>query len=282
MQNPESKRIESNQTRRATVREELPLLYRDDRLVIVHKPAGLLVHRSMIDRHETRFALQIVRDQIGQRVYPVHRLDKGTSGVLVFALDDAAARSLGIAFQDGRVEKRYLAVVRGWIPESGVIDHPLSRLDDAYATERPDRPVADPAAELAVCNRAQAALTRFRRLACAEIDQAVEPRQRFPTTRYSLVELDPETGRQHQLRRHLKHVAHPIIGDATYGKGIHNRFIAARFGVSRLLLACRSVRLPHPEDGRKVRVDAPLAADFRTVLDGFGWPSEGSLDDFSG
>lgn len=258
------------------MRETLPVLYHDDCLVAVHKPSGLLVHRSMIDRHETRFALQIVRDQIGQRVYPVHRLDKGTSGVLVFALDPGSARQLGASFVAGLVDKRYLAVVRGWLPERGEIDHPLTRQDDNYGAAghrsgvgrenlQPDFLPGKPEAV------AQSALTRYRQLACAEIAERVEPGQVFPTTRYSLVALNPLTGRQHQLRRHLKHMAHPIIGDATYGKGVHNRFIAARFGVSRMLLACQSMTLPHPADGRPISIEAVLPGDFRDVLAGFGW-----------
>lgn len=258
------------------MRETLPLLYHDDCLVAVHKPSGLLVHRSMIDRHETRFALQIVRDQIGQRVYPVHRLDKGTSGVLLFALDPASARRLGASFDAGLVDKRYLAVVRGWLPERGVIDHPLSRQDDDYGAAARRNGVGREAlpADRASANpepAAQSALTRYQRMACAEIAERVEAGQSFPTTRYSLVALNPVTGRQHQLRRHLKHVSHPIIGDATYGKGVHNRFIAARFGVSRLLLACQAMALPHPGDGRLISIEAVLPDDFRKVLVGFGW-----------
>jgi tRNA pseudouridine65 synthase len=258
------------------MRETLPVLYRDEFMVAVHKPSGLLVHRSMIDRHETRFALQIVRDQIGRRVYPVHRLDKGTSGVLLFALDPASARQLGARFDAGQVDKRYLAVVRGWLPERGEIDHALSRQDDVYAAparrsgvgrEILPTDLASAAAEPAP----QSALTSYQRLACAEIGERVEPGQSFPTTRYSLVALHPVTGRQHQLRRHLKHIAHPIIGDATYGKGVHNRFIAARFGVSRLLLACQAMALPHPADGRRISLEAALPDDFRKVLVGFGW-----------
>lgn len=259
------------------MRETLPLLYRDEFVVVVDKPSGLLVHRSMIDRHETRFALQIVRDQIGQRVYPVHRLDKGTSGALLFALDPTSARRLGASFDAGQVEKRYLAVVRGWMPEAGEIDHPLSRQDDGYG--RPEGGSIRDREPLRATGRggpaAQPALTRYVRLACAEIDERVEPDQRFPTSRYSLVELNPITGRQHQLRRHLKHVSHPIIGDATYGKGAHNRFLAARFGVGRLLLVCRSMTFPHPADGRTICVDAPLGEDFQKVLAGFGWAPGG-------
>ena len=266
------------------MRETLPLLYRDDQVVVVHKPAGLLVHRSMIDRHETRFALQIVRDQIGQRVTPVHRLDKGTSGVLLFALDDASARHLGRSFDLGLVDKRYLAVVRGWAPESGEIDHPLRRIDDAYGSPTLPSGVgrkilqvdgapsaasddAKPPERLA----ALPALTRFQRLASAEIAQRVEPAQRFPTTRYSLLALQPVTGRQHQLRRHLKHIAHPIIGDATYGKGVHNRFIAQRVGVGRLLLACLAMTFPHPVDGLPRRVSAPPDEDMRQAMRLLGW-----------
>jgi tRNA pseudouridine65 synthase len=258
------------------MRETLPVLYRDDCLVAVHKPSGLLVHRSMIDRRETRFALQIVRDQIGQRVYPVHRLDKGTSGVLLFALDPASARRLGASFDAGEVDKRYLAVVRGWLPERGEIDHPLTRQDDVYGDparrsgvgrENLQADLASAAPEPV----AQSALTRYQRLACAEIAERVEPGQTFPTTRYSLVALNPVTGRQHQLRRHLKHIAHPIIGDATHGKGVHNRFIAARFGVGRLLLACQAMTLPHPEDARPISIEAALPEDFQKVLAGFGW-----------
>ena len=259
------------------MRESLPVLFRDDCVVAVHKPSGLLVHRSMIDRHETRFALQIVRDQVGQRVYPVHRLDKGTSGVLLFAFDRESAKRMGASFDAGLVNKRYLAIVRGWIPESGTIDHPLRRHDDLYgASVSPSgvehdflqRYGADVSASESLF-----AVTHYRRLACAEIAERVEPGQGFPTSRYSFVELMPVTGRQHQLRRHLKHVSHPIIGDATYGKGAHNRFIAARFGVGRLLLACTAMTFPHPQDGQSVAVEAAVSGDFQVVLAGFGWTS---------
>ena len=262
------------------MRETLPVLYRDDRVVAVHKPSGLLVHRSMIDRHETRFALQIVRDQIGQRVYPVHRLDKGTSGVLLFALDPESAKKLGAAFDTGKVAKRYLAIVRGWTPTSGVIDHPLRILDDGYGTQSGKSGVGPEflqvtglAEAAATCETRQAAVTHFHRLATAEMAVRVLPEQRFPTSRYSLVALNPLTGRQHQLRRHLKHIAHPIIGDATHGKGVHNRFFAETFGVNRLLLACCAMAFPHPDHGTLIEVKAELPPDFVQVMAGLGWSS---------
>lgn len=232
----------------------LPILFRDDRLIAIDKPPGLLVHRSDIDRHETRFAVQLLRDQIGQRVQPVHRLDKGTSGVLLFALDAEAARDLGQQFEANAVAKRYLSIVRGWPAEAGVIDHALARRHDAYG-----RPVVDA--------EPQAALTRYRTLATVELPHEVEG---YPTARYALVELQPLTGRRHQLRRHLAHIAHPIIGDATYGRGRHNRFFQQEFDCHRLLLACVELKFRHP-DGRTTTVSAAPGSDFARLAARFGW-----------
>lgn len=233
--------------------ETLPILYRDDALVAVHKPSGLLVHRTDIDRHETRFAVQIVRDQLGCKVTPVHRLDKGTSGVLVFALQPGAAQALTSQFEAQQVEKTYLAVVRGHPAEKGVIDHSLARIRDDYEWKG-DR----------MEEEAQPAVTLFRRLATIELETAVD---KYPTSRYALVELEPLTGRRHQLRRHLKHIAHPIIGDSTYGKGRHNRFFQQAYGCHRMLLASVSLTLAHPVSGQPLTLRAPLADDFMNILD---------------
>ncbi|MCX7155887.1 MAG: tRNA pseudouridine(65) synthase TruC [Rhodocyclales bacterium] len=236
----------------------LDILYRDDFLVAINKPAGLLVHRSDIDRHETRFAVQLLRDQIGQRVHPAHRLDKATSGVLLFALDADSAREVGGQFERNEVRKQYLAVVRGWPPEAGVIDHPLSRQFDDYGRKFPaDSPPP-----------ALPAVTEYRCLATIELPEAVD---RYPTSRYALVMLTPQSGRQHQLRRHMKHIAHPIIGDANWGKGIHNRFFQQRFGCHRLLLACTRLELRHPQDGRALTIFAPLENSFASVVLALGW-----------
>jgi tRNA pseudouridine65 synthase len=235
--------------------ESLPIIYRDDSLIAIHKPAGLLVHRSVLDRHETRFALQMLRDQIGQPVYPVHRLDKGTSGVLLFALDREVGRLLNSQFERGEVSKRYVAVVRGYPPESGEIDHPLQRMADEHAGIAPSA-------------ASQPAQTRYRRLATVELPYRVD---RYPSSRYALVELEPLTGRWHQLRRHMKHIAHPIIGDATHGKGRHNRLFQALFGYQRLLLAATGMRLVHPLSGQVLNLQAGLAEDFAEVVGRLGW-----------
>jgi tRNA pseudouridine65 synthase len=234
---------------------DLPVLYRDDWLIAIDKPSGLLVHRSDLDRHETRFALQLLRDQIGRLVYPVHRLDKGTSGVLLFALDPEVGRELVRQFMAGAVDKRYLAVVRGHPPEAGVVEHPLA-------------PIADTRAGVTSGGAPQPAVTHFRLLARAELPYRVD---RYPSSRYALVELRPLTGRRHQLRRHMKHIAHPILGDATHGKGCHNRLFAELYGSHRLLLAAVRLRLRHPVTGQSLDVRAPPAADFAHVLESLGW-----------
>lgn len=232
----------------------LTVLYRDEQLVAIDKPSGWLVHRSNLDRHETRILVQALRDQLGRRVHPVHRLDKGTSGVLLFAFDPAAAAALGRQFEDDAVAKSYLAVVRGWPPAAGLIDHPLRRVADDYEGAAPAAP--------------QAALTAYRRLATVELPHAVD---KYPTARYALLRLEPRTGRRHQLRRHMKHIAHPIIGDATHGKGRHNRFFQGCFGCDRLLLACTELRFCHPADGRPMHIGAPVAGQFAAVLHALGW-----------
>jgi tRNA pseudouridine65 synthase len=223
----------------------LPILYADDNLVAVDKPPGLLVHRTGLDAGETRFALQLLRDQLGRPVWLAHRLDKGTSGVLLFALDAEAARALGQVFEAGEgLQKTYRAVVRGWPDDEGLIDHPLKRMPDDMRHEREE---------------IQEARTRFRTLERYELPL---PQGRFPTTRCALVELEPLTGRRHQLRRHMKHLSHPIIGDATHGKGPLNRDLAARLGLQRLWLhACR-LSLRHPTSGEALRVEAPLAPEW--------------------
>lgn len=236
----------------------LPILYQDDWLVAIDKPSGWLVHRSNLDRHETRIAVQALRDQIGRHVHPVHRLDKGTSGVLLFALSPEVCRQVGEQFAGHETRKTYRAIVRGWPPESGRIDHPLRDIDDAYDhTTTPETP--------------REAITDYRRLATVELPCTVD---RYPTARYALLAVSPVTGRRHQIRRHLKHIAHPIVGDATYGKGRHNRFFQAEFGCARLLLACVALGFRHPVTNAPVTLTAPLSGCFARTLKALGWADE--------
>lgn len=232
--------------------EELEIIYQDDYIVAINKPSGLLVHRSWIDKDETRFAIQMLRDQIGQFVYPVHRLDKPTSGVLLFALNKEVARALSLQLQADGFRKEYLAVVRGYIEEDGVIDYPLKEVLDKMTDTKAqqDKP-------------AQSAVTSFQKIDQVELPFAVG---RYATSRYSLVRLQPGTGRKHQLRRHMKHLLHPIVGDTKYGRNEHNRFFREQYGAHRLLLHAYSLRFVHPVLKKTLVLHAGLDATFSRVL----------------
>lgn len=203
------------------------------------KPAGLLVHRSGLDAGETRFADQLLAAQLGRPVWLAHRLDKGTSGLLLFALSAEVARALGGMFERGQVQRRYLAMVRGWPPAQARVDHPLKRLADDRRSARG--------------LQVQAALTHFETLACYALPL---PDREFSHTRCALLALMPETGRRHQLRRHCKHMAHPILGDTTHGKGPLNRAVAGWLGMQRLWLHAQTLVLAHPVSGVLLQVQA--------------------------
>ncbi|MDF4536342.1 tRNA pseudouridine(65) synthase TruC, partial [Vibrio parahaemolyticus] len=187
----------------------LEIVYQDEYLVAVNKPAGMLVHRSWLDKHETEFVMQTLRDQIGQHVFPLHRLDRPTSGVLVFALSSQIASEVMPMFANHEMEKTYHAIVRGWIEEANVLDYPLKeeldKIADKFAKQDKE---------------AQSAVTAYRPLAKVELPISTG---KFATTRYCLMEMQPKTGRKHQLRRHMAHLRHPIVGDTTHGDGVHNR-----------------------------------------------------------
>jgi len=244
--------------------EQLDILYIDDHYVVIDKPSGLLVHRSPIDKRETRFALQILRDQIGQHIYPIHRLDKPTSGAMIFGLHSDAAKLMAEIINTDKVSKTYWAVVRGYAPEEGHIDHALSYQPDDY-TDKDRRTLPAP----------QAAQTSFKRLATVEIPVFVD---RYPQSRYSWVELSPHTGRRHQLRRHMKHIGHPIIGDARHGKGVHNRFFQSEYQANRLLLMARELRWQHPYSGAEITNQASMDEAFASVFKAFGWSSQAVFD----
>ena len=227
----------------------LEVIYQDAELVAINKPSGLLVHRSPIDKHETRFAVQELRNQLGQHVYPLHRLDKPTSGVLVFALSSETASFYGQQFQTHQISKTYLALVRGYGPAAMTIDHEL-------------RDEADDYAGINTVGEPKQALTHVKCLKQFEIPLRVD---RYATTRLSLMQCEPVTGRKHQLRRHLKHIGHPIVGDSRHGKGVLNRACEGYFGVGRLWLACTQMVLTR-RDGSLLVIDAPLAKDFAQVL----------------
>ncbi|MDQ7003030.1 MAG: tRNA pseudouridine(65) synthase TruC [Ghiorsea sp.] len=237
--------------------QPLDILYADDDLVAVYKPSGLLVHRSMIDKYETRFALQMVRNQVGQHVYPVHRLDKPTSGVLLFALSPEIAKKIGEQFAAHTVEKTYIAVVRGYTDESDMIDYALKEELDKKSDKQANQDKA-----------AQDAVTHYQRLATVELEQAVG---RYQTSRYSLLQLTPKTGRKHQLRRHLKHIFHPIVGDTTHGDGKHNQMFRDKLICHRVLLAATALSFEHPVSKERICIEAGLDEGFISVLHHLHW-----------
>lgn len=233
----------------------LPILYQSADLVAINKPHGLLVHRSPVAADADEFAVQRLRDQLGQRVYPVHRLDRKTGGVLLFALNEVINATMQQQFMDGRVAKTYWAIVRGYTPDEQEIDYPLRRGDarpgngDRYAG--------------AGTGTLQEAFTRLKTLRRTEIDL---PLGKHPTSRYSLVELTPTTGRMHQLRKHMAHVRHPIIGDRPHGCNKQNKLFLDRFGLNTMLLHARQIAFRHPISAEKITVTAPHQAEFGRML----------------
>jgi tRNA pseudouridine65 synthase len=217
------------------MRTALSILHRDDALVVVNKPSGLLVHRGGWG-DDDEVAMTLVRQQVGCHVFPVHRLDRATSGALVFALSPEDARRVQEQWE-GRTTKRYVALVRGIPPEQGVVDHAIPN--------KPDGPRV-------------AAVTHFMR--------------RFSFDRYAVIEARPETGRLHQIRRHMKHMSHPLIGDVNYGKGEHNRLFRDRYGLCRLALHALSIELVHPRTGQPLRIVAPPPADLAEPFRAMGIP----------
>ena len=237
---------------------QVEIIYEDEFLVAINKEAGLLVHRSWLDKGETRFAMQLTRDAVGCHVFPVHRLDKPTSGVLLFAKSSAVARSLTEAFTEHKVTKQYLAVVRGYMSEQGSVDYALSFQPDAIADKfaNLDKP-------------AQEAVTHWQSLAQIELPFAVS--KKHETSRYSLMRLTPETGRKHQLRRHMRHLFHHIVGDTSHGDGRHNRFFRTQYGCARMLLHAQTLALSHPVTGEPLLLKAGLDDQWLRILEEFSW-----------
>lgn len=239
----------------------LTILYQDQYLVAIDKPAGMLVHRSFLDRHETVFVMQTLRNQLGQHVFPVHRLDRPTSGVLLFALSADVARLLTEQLTEQHWRKFYLAVCRGFVKQAGVLDYPLKeqldKIADKLADQNKDK---------------QEAVTALWPLAQVELPIAIG---KYPVARYSLVALQPLTGRKHQLRRHLSHLRHPIVGDTTHGEGKHNRLFAEHLNSHRLLLIAKRLELKHPVTGIDLVIEAPLG-EVKQLFTEFAWPADDS------
>jgi len=217
------------------------ILFEDTEFIAIHKPSGILVHRTRISE-DTVFVLQLLRDQVGYHIFPVHRLDRMTSGVLVFGKTKDAASSLSKLFREQQIDKTYLAVVRGHLPATGSIDYALARSPD---------------------HQKQPALTDYRTLDQTEIPHAIS---RYPTSRYSLVEVTPKTGRFHQIRKHFAHLRHPVIGDRPHGDCKHNKYLREKLGIRTMLLHAQSFSFIHPRTQKRVIIDSKLDNSFVEAL----------------
>ncbi len=217
----------------------------------------MLVHKSEMDKYETVNAQQVLRKQLKRKIYLLHRLDKPTSGVLLFALNKEMARDMSRMLEDKRAVKTYLAVVRGYTDEKGTIDYPLTKMWDKMTDQRAVKETPP-----------QPAITEYERLATVELPFAVA---KHATTRYSLLKVTPLTGRNRQIRRHLKHIFHHMIGDTTHGDGKHNTFFRQQFGCHRLLLHASQLEFIHPVTQQTVCIQAPLDEAFSHVLTQLGW-----------
>lgn len=222
----------------------LEIVYQDDFLVAINKPHGLLVHRSPIAADASEFAIQLLRDQLGRKVYPTHRLDRKTSGVLLFALDESTNSTMQQLFMNQGVAKTYKALVRGFIPEKGTIDYALTTDD----------------------GKTQDAVTHYDRLETFELPISFG---KHATSRYSLVKLDPETGRMHQLRKHLAHVFHPIIGDRPHGCNKQNKFFLEQWQMNKMLLHAEEISFQHPVSNEVILIRANYSDDFKRMLAAF-------------
>ncbi|RNI26491.1 pseudouridine synthase [Rufibacter latericius] len=228
----------------------LEIIYEDAHYVAINKPNGLLVHRTRIAEEKKEFALQLLRDQLGYRLHAVHRLDRGTSGVLLFAKSPKATAPLVKAFAERQPDKTYLAIVRGYAPEAGTIDSPI----------RPDKDHPN--------KEAQEAVTHFNRLGTIELPIPVG---RYETSRYSLVRIKPETGRMHQIRKHFAHLRHYIIGDKKHGDWRHNRMFLEELNSPSLLLHAASLTFEHPFTGESIQMKAQIPENMQRLCQRFSW-----------
>jgi len=219
----------------------LEIIYQDEQFVAINKPHGLLVHRTKIAKDASEFALQLLRNQIGQHVYPCHRLDRKTSGVLLFAKDEETNKRMQIKFAEGQVSKKYLAIVRGYTNKKGIIDYPLKKEDGGI----------------------QEAVTAYTTLQQTELEISFSEK---PSSRYSLLEIEPLTGRMHQIRKHFAHIFHPIIGDRPHGCNKQNRLFKEKWEMTTMMLHAYVLAFQHPVTSQPTIISSQLFEEFKRVM----------------
>lgn len=220
----------------------LEILYKDDHIVAINKPHGLLVHRTKMAKDATEFALQQLRDQLEQLVYPAHRIDRKTGGILLFALNEEVNRQLQILFAERKMSKSYLSIVRGFSEDKGEIDYPL----------------------VSESGKIQESKTTYQTLAKTELNV---PFGKHNTSRYSLVEVVPETGRMHQIRKHFAHILHPIIADRSHGCNKQNRLFKEKWAMDTMLLHAWKLSFDHPITSKRIKIKAGLQSEFLRMME---------------
>jgi tRNA pseudouridine65 synthase len=233
--------------------ENLSIIWQDEHLLVLDKPIGLMVHPSKLVPPGSLFATDMLFEQLGRKVYPVHRLDRPTSGLNIFAFSGELAGKLQEQFRERSVKKEYLALIRGWVPEEGLIDHPLSKGEKTQVQE---------------------AQTSFRLLAQTEVEIEVS---RYPTSRYSLISAEPLTGRMHQIRRHFAHFRHYIIADSRYGDKKHNKMFRERFALDRLMLHAWKLSFRHPISLDEISLESTIPKRFKMLEEYFDWEKRSEL-----
>ncbi|MDR6239843.1 pseudouridine synthase [Aureibacter tunicatorum] len=229
----------------------LEILHYDEHLIAINKPKGMLVHRSPLARQEKIFAMQTLRDQVGHHVFPLHRIDRPTSGVLLFGTNKESATALQKSFEDKKVTKKYLALVRGFIDDVITINHPINNEYDETLRD---------------------AISQVKPLYQTEVNICTNPN--FPTSRYTLAEAEPITGRTHQLRKHFAHIRHYIIGDKKHGDNKQNKAFMKHYNMNDLLLHSYHTIIPHPfNQEEKISIKAPLPKHFSEILQKINIPT---------
>ncbi|WP_370280786.1 pseudouridine synthase [Pontibacterium sp.] len=236
---------------------DLEILFEDDNLIAINKPSGLLVHPSWIAPRSTPNLTSMLKEYLQGTAYTIHRLDRPTSGVIVFGKNKETAQRMNHMFAEREVQKTYLCMTRGYTPEGDIIDYPLKEKLDKLADKmaNPDKPPQD-------------AVSEYRRLGTVELPIPVG---KYPVARYSLVEVKPKTGRKHQIRRHMKHISHPLVGDTKHGDGRHNKAFREHFDLDRLLLMATELSFRHPESGELLTLKAPVDSQVDKLFSQFGW-----------
>lgn len=237
---------------------DLDILFEDEHLIAVNKPSGLLVHPSWIAPRGTPNLASMLKSYFdGGSPYTIHRLDRPTSGVILFGKNKEIAQQMNLIFAERKISKTYLCMCRGYTPEQDVIDYALKEQLDKIADKHANQD-----------KEPQEAVSNYKRLGMVEIDMPVG---RYDRSRYSLVEVKPETGRKHQIRRHMKHIFHPIAGDTKHGDNKHNKALKQGFDLQRLMLMATELEFIHPVTDQTLKLTAPVDEYCDQLFSGFGW-----------